>query len=194
MDSELASGPTSRMWDAKRGGRGFTSLLGFHTRYGAACLSDCTGQFGCSGRKGSFQLVFVNHMSSNSSFGPFTIQKSWYEVISAGCFLTLLRDVRENPAEVARLRGVEDRPCGAWLTPAAPLGTLMDRSTFRVAAAFRLGVKICQPHICRRGKMVDEKAQHGLNCSKRAGRMSRHFGLNAMVHRYLIKAGHPSML
>lgn len=82
---------------------------------------------------------------------------------SAGLLLTVLVGAAEKDTEIARLREASNNHSVSWLhaLPAAPLGTLVDRNTLRVAAALRLGSKMCHPQECVCGRMVDEKGVTG---------------------------------
>ena len=85
---------------------------------------------------------------------------------------------------------------GAWLhaLPSSALGTLLDPDCLRIAVALRVGARICEPHKCRCGKMIDSLGHHPLSCRYSAGRHPRHASLNDIVKRALTTAGIPCNL
>ena len=59
----------------------------------------------------------------------------------------------------------------------------MDNESIRVGVGLRLGVPLCQPHLCHQcGAEVDHLATHGLSCRRSLGRHSRHATLNDTIH------------
>ena len=85
---------------------------------------------------------------------------------------------------------------GDWLNslPCSSLGTLLDNESLCIGVAFRLGLRICTPHKCRCGSIVDEFGLHPLSCHLSAGRFPRHSALNDIIKRGLETAGFPSQL
>lgn len=115
----------------------------------------------------------------------------------------LCRLVRNNlyqtatsPPECARLLAAVEWESGQWLQalPSAPIGTLLDNTTFRLSVALRLGVSCVAPHRCRCGDLVDSLGHHGLSCGRSAGRSPRHASLNDVIRRALASAGAPAIL
>ena len=82
-----------------------------------------------------------------------------------------------------------------WLhaLPITSCGLRLDDETVRVAVGLRLGARICEPHQCRCGALVDPEGTHGLACRRSAGRTARHHNLNDLVHRALNRAGIPAV-
>lgn len=78
--------------------------------------------------------------------------------------------------------------------PSPNTGTLLDRSTFRLATALRLGAPSVVPHQCRCGAPVGSLGHHGLSCARSAGRIARHHNLNDVIRRALVTAGVPAVL
>jgi hypothetical protein len=74
------------------------------------------------------------------------------------------------------------------------LGTLLEKTTLQIAVSLRLGISICQPHICTCGSLVDTLSHHGLSCIKSAGRISRHSCLNDILKRVFSSANIPCIL
>ena len=62
----------------------------------------------------------------------------------------------------------------------------------RVAVGLRLGVNLCEPHVCPCGTRVDARGTHGLACTRSAGRFPRHSQLNDVVWRALQRAQIPA--
>src|SRR6218665_451841 len=60
------------------------------------------------------------------------------------------------------------------------------------SSGLRLGVAICEPHMCACGAQIDTRGSHGLSCSLGFGRIPRHSTINVIIHRSLSKAGIPS--
>ena len=65
----------------------------------------------------------------------------------------------------------------------------MSSENIRVAVGLRLGAKLCEPHQCNCGTLVDARGLHGLSCRRSAGRHARHSLLNDIIWRALNKAG-----
>ena len=106
--------------------------------------------------------------------------------------LQQLLDAAEE-TDRARLRAVSTPESGVRLEalPSAALGNYLSDCTLRISVALRLGIDICQPHICGRCKeQVNANGHHGLKCSRSAGRHSRHGALNAIVQKALSSAGY----
>ena len=96
----------------------------------------------------------------------------------------------------ARLLAATCKESGVWLNavPVPSLGTQLDPEVLRIALALRIGAKVCEPHPCRCGRVVDSRGLHGLSCRYSAGRHPRHSAMNDVVKRALLRAGLPSVL
>ncbi|KAJ8721909.1 hypothetical protein PYW08_004311 [Mythimna loreyi] len=96
----------------------------------------------------------------------------------------------------ARLRAVSQPESGAWLQaiPSPHLGTLLDDDSLRVAVALRLGCRVCEPHTCTCGSMVEADGHHALSCRRCTGRFPRHHALNDIIRRALVSANIPCVL
>ena len=83
----------------------------------------------------------------------------------------------------------------AWLyaLPIAARGLRLDDETVRIAVGLRLGVAICEPHLCACGAQVSARGARGLSCSLGFGRQARHSILNDLIHRSLNRAGIPAI-
>ncbi|GAV09748.1 hypothetical protein RvY_19235-2, partial [Ramazzottius varieornatus] len=121
-------------------------------------------------------------------------QKAWDIPIVDQHYQTLLD--ASSQAERARLVAVSAKDSGSWLNalPLSVLGNLPEDNSFRISAGLRLGARLCEPHVCRCKKLVDELGRHGLSCQLSAGRHSRHSALNDSLHRALISCKVPNVL
>ena len=71
----------------------------------------------------------------------------------------------------------------------------MDNKSIRIGVGLRLGVPLCQPHLCCQcGAEVDHLVTHGLSCRRSLGHHSRHATLNDIIHRTLTTVKIPSRL
>ena len=83
----------------------------------------------------------------------------------------------------------------AWLNavPVPSLGLKLDNGSIRLACGLRLRTKICQPHTCICGSLVDEHGRHGLSCKNAKGTNSRHHHINDLIRRALVSANIPAV-
>jgi hypothetical protein len=95
----------------------------------------------------------------------------------------------------ARLLAIGAPHSGDWLhaLPISSCGLRLDDEAVRVAVGLRLGAKLCEPHICPCGANVDSDGLHGLACRRSSGRSSRHYAINDLIWRALIRAEVPSV-
>lgn len=127
---------------------------------------------------------------------PRTQQKAWDAPRVQGTYHDLLSGATSHK-ERARLLASATRESGAWLNalPVAALGLRLDDEVVRIATGLRLGVPLCEPHLCHHcGTQVDELATHGLSCVKSQGRYPRHTTINTIVKASLARAQIPSTL
>ena len=68
-------------------------------------------------------------------------------------------------------------------------GLRMSNETIRVAVGLRRGAKLCEPHQCNCGALVDARGLHGLSCRRSAGIHARHRLLNDTIWHALNKVG-----
>src|SRR6218665_651445 len=94
----------------------------------------------------------------------------------------------------ARLDAAAGLHSADWLMamPIASCGLALDNEAVRVAVGLRLGLDPCGPHVCHCGAEVGPEGHHGLVCRKSQGRSQRHFAINDIIWRALVKAGVPS--
>lgn len=82
-----------------------------------------------------------------------------------------------------------------WLfaLPVSACGLRLDNEAIRVAVGLRLGLPLCQAHLCPCGSFVDVRGLHGLSCKRSSGRSVRHHQLNDIIFRALRRADIPSV-
>ena len=92
-------------------------------------------------------------------------------------------DSQTDATDRARLLAVSSPRSSDWLhaLPIAACGLHLDDEATRVAVGFRLGSRLCEPHSCPCGAVVDAKGIHSLSCRKSAGRAIRHHNLNDII-------------
>ena len=93
-----------------------------------------------------------------------SIQKHWTSPLSDATFDQLITDL--DAENVKRLNAYQDHFGSAWLNvvPSKNLGLKLTDQQLRISLSLRLGSKICEKHICRCGKLVEE---NGHQCQKR---------------------------
>jgi hypothetical protein len=106
----------------------------------------------------------------------------------------ILLNSATNDCAKARLLATSAPHSGDWIyaLPIAACGLKLDNEAIRVAVGLRLGINLCEPHVCPCGTQVDARGIHGLACKHSAGRIMRHQQLNDLVWRALGKADIPS--
>ena len=121
-------------------------------------------------------------------------QKAWDVPLASTLYDRLLREA--DQVGRARLLASARPESGAWLNavPVSSLGTALAPDVLRVSVALRVGARICEPHPCRCGRVMDARGLHGLSCRYSAGRHPRHAALNDVVKRALLSGGLPAML
>ena len=97
-----------------------------------------------------------------------------------------------NDRDRARILASRARHAGAWLNalPISTCGLRMSNDVIRAAVGFRLGCRLCEPHLCRCGALVDAYGTHSLACNRSAaaGRQLRHHLINDIIYRSLARA------
>ena len=148
----------------------------------------------CIDRFDSAVDVWTQAGISSPPDSSFSVQKEWDNL---KC-LKLVESLKPslNQHRLACLNAAMAPKSGAWLNaiPCASLGTLLDNESLRIGVAVRLGLRVCSPHKCRCGVLVDEFGLHPLSCRLSAGRFPRHSALNDIIKRGLDAAGFPSQL
>lgn len=97
---------------------------------------------------------------------------------------------------MARFKASLRKESSFWLStlPSKHIDTLLDDNSFRISVALRIGAKICHPHKCRCGDIVDEFGTHGLKCRYSGGRYVRHQKMNNIIKRGFTSAKTPATL
>ena len=123
------------------------------------------------------------------------VQKFWEEPMNKIKSAQLM-SLAASPEDKARLISSSSPESGSWLhtLPSPQLGTHLSNETFRISVSLRLGVPMCQPHICICGSEIDCFGRHGLSCKRSKGRISRHNSINDIIARALRSAEIPSVL
>ena len=118
------------------------------------------------------------------------IQKCWDVPLIKAIGEQLLSEATDDYSR-ARLLAVSAPHAGDWLNapPMSAIGLRMSNEALRVVTGLRLGANLCSPHTCRCTASVDARGNHGLSCSRSAGRQMRHSQLNSIVNRALSRAG-----
>ena len=95
----------------------------------------------------------------------------------------------------ARLLAVTGRRGSEWLhaLPITSCGLRLDDEAVRVAIGLRLGLELCQAHLCPCGSQVDCLGTHGLSCRQSAGRATWHQQLNDLIYRAVRRADVPAV-
>lgn len=94
------------------------------------------------------------------------LQKTWDTLRVKSVHNELLSS--SEPTDRARILASSTKQSSKWLqaVPSQQLGLLLDNDTARIAVALRLGNKICEPHTCICGALVNANGHHGLSCKK----------------------------
>jgi hypothetical protein len=116
-------------------------------------------------------------------------QRMWDKPSVDATFADLLNSQQDDHNR-ARLIASAAPHSGDWLhaLPISSCGLRLDNEMIRVAVGLRLGVNLCDPHVCPCGVAVDCRGTHGLSCKRSAGRTARHSHLNDIVHHALVRA------
>ena len=82
---------------------------------------------------------------------------------------------------------------GDWLKalPIAACGMRLDDKAVRVGVALRLGLQVCEPHLCPCGSPVDANGSHAFVCKKASGRIARHSAINDIISRAVAAGDYP---
>ena len=84
---------------------------------------------------------------------------------------------------------------GDWLLAPSitAVGLQISDEEIRLSSGLRLGARLCQPHTCDCGAMVDSLGIYELSCRKNVGRQIRHSTINDIIWRAMRRASIPSM-
>ena len=121
-------------------------------------------------------------------------QASWDKPLYEARFENLFQQAN-NVHEKARLLAISSESASDWLhaLPIPSLGLHLDPIALGIACGLRLNAKVCQPHVCICGAMVEENGRHGLACGRQQGRHPRHSEINELVKRALVQAQQPAI-
>ena len=119
------------------------------------------------------------------------IQKNWEKPGIEETKSSLLSKCTHD-RDRARLLASQAVYSGEWLNalPISSCGLRMGMMSSEPRVAFRIGNRLCEPHPCRCGSLVDAFGTDGLSCNKSAaaGRQLRHHLLNDIIWRSLSRA------
>ena len=121
-------------------------------------------------------------------------QRAWDSPRIDGLRKTLLDNADQFSR--ARLLASAQSESGSWISaiPIPSLGTQLSPDELRIAIALKTGLKICENHVCKCGRNVDEYGFHLLSCHFNEGRHPRHSAINDIICRALKSSGTPSVL
>ena len=119
--------------------------------------------------------------------------EKWNDLVAKKIAKELL-DNASGPPDQARLRTAAAPHSGDWLLmpPITALGLRMTNETIRITTGMKLGISICEPHLCSCGKQVESTGIHGLSCRHSAARISRHNMANDIVWKAMQRAKIPA--
>ena len=85
-------------------------------------------------------------------------RKEWDNLVAKKIAKELL-DNASGPLDQARLRAAAASHSGDWLLapPITAVGLRITNETIRIATGMRLGINICEPHLCPCGKQVESR-------------------------------------
>ena len=85
-------------------------------------------------------------------------QKEWAYLVAKKIAKDLL-DNASGPLEQARLRAAAAPHSGDWLLapPITAVGLRMTNEIIRIVTGMKLGINICEPHLCPCGKQVESR-------------------------------------
>ena len=121
-------------------------------------------------------------------------QKNWTQPVYVKTAQDLISRMDDKRSKVFTAH--QGKLGSQWLNvvPCKNLGLKLDDQQLRIPIGLRLGVNICVAHTCPCGKRVERDGLHGLSCTKRAGRFSRHATLNSLIKQTLGSLDLPSVL
>ena len=90
------------------------------------------------------------------------MQKEWDDLAAKKIAKELLDNAR-GPLDQARLRAAAAPYFGDWLLapPIAAVGLRMTNESIMIATGMRLGISICEPHLCSYWMQVESRSIHG---------------------------------
>ena len=116
-------------------------------------------------------LVLWKQKSGQTTIPEITIyQSTWDKEIVDYKFNELLAST-QSIEEKARILAVSSEKASDWLyaVPIPSLGLKLDPMSLKIACGLQLGSKLCHPHKCICGVMVESNGRHGLACKKQIG-------------------------
>ena len=123
-------------------------------------------------------------------------QKDWSAAGNKQKFARIQLVNANNETPRARVLAYQGKIAGAWLNAylSKAIGLKLTDEQIRISLGLRLGVPLCEPHLCSCGSEVRADGRHGLSCKRSSGRFPRHSMINDTIKRALTSAGLPSQL
>ena len=148
---------------------------------------------------GSYSELDIYQQSWQANYGDMPTltspakQQTWDKPI-VQLELSQLMERHTDTYDKARLLAASSKHSGDWLhaIPISSCGLRLDDEVVRMAVGLRLGINICEPHVCICGSVVDVRGSHALSCKHTSGRLTRHNHLNDIVLRSLTRAKIPA--
>ena len=135
---------------------------------------------------------WLNETNATLPTGPASHKQKNWDNIGIELRKTELLANCNNDRDRARILASRARHAGAWLNalPISTYGLRMSNDVIRAVVGFRLGCRLCEPHLCRCGALVDAYGTHSLACNRSAaaGRQLRHHLINDIICRSLARA------
>jgi len=99
------------------------------------------------------------------------------------------------PSKIVGSRQSTQAHSGDWLSavPITACRLRLSDEAVRVAVGLRLGIGLGQAHQCICGEAVDTRGSHAFSCRRSPGRTRRHYFINDLVWRAMIRVGIPSV-
>ena len=135
----------------------------------------------------SFKIALEKWLSlPNEQESPLDgTQKNWTQPVFVKTAQTLNSRMDDKRSNVFNAHQVKFGSHWLNVIPCKYLGLKLDDQQLRISIGLRLRANICVAHTCHCGKRVERDGLHGLSCTKRTGRFSRHATLNSLIKKAL---------
>ena len=147
---------------------------------------------------GSYSELNIYQQSCQANYGDMPTltspakQQTWDKPIVQLKFSQLVERYTDTYDMARQLAASSKHSCD-WLhaIPISFCRLRLDDKVVRIAVGLRLGINICEPHVCICGLVVDVRGSHALSCKHTSGLLTRHNHLNDIVLRLLTRAKIP---
>ena len=148
---------------------------------------------------GSYSELDIYQQSWQANYGDMPTltspakQQTWDKPIVQQELFQLMEHHTDS-YDKARLLAASSKYSGDWLhaIPISSCGLRLDDEVVRIAVGLRLGINICEPHVCICGSVVDVRGSHALSCKHTSGHLTRHNHLNDIVLHSLTRTKIPA--